>query len=498
MHRLIMLQRRGGIRRFRDRGSMVETRRTKISARPEITARPQGTAIKEIFAPILVLSILVFLLGLVIGAPLWAEPVSQNGSGQQDSTVGESALWANPGSSSPKRALKFSALTDSTAEGAWVPGYGEKERGTYGFEQFGNLRLEAPLRDRGTVFLALNVQAASGTRVSSLQQGSPALTMGEGYASAVELERLSYRLESESADWEAGLLRIPFGFGQAWRPTDFLNPPNPLTPDARPRGVLGTVYTVYPSDLSLFRFFASAGEDPKRVNGAGAVGGICAELHESTFSIQGWYALQAPSRGKERPDHRFGFSYKWDGEVAFVLDTLYTLEGDALATGRWYDREWNPLRGLQAAAGVDGSWGDFVAFLQYLYNGPGVLDPGDSLASLYDTSRGDWRSLPPASRAVRVDVPVKELNRKNYLYGSLLYRLNDYTNLTLNGTVNLDDGSWVPAVSISHEPFQGFSLQATLRVFLDPDLWGIGPTGELGPLHTGKRGDFVVKAQVRF
>jgi len=492
------------MRRIRGMRRSGERRRTEIptwmvsTAGMESSARLKRPASMGISAPIFSLPILVFLLGLVIGAPLWAEPVSQNGSGQQDSTVGESALGANPGSSSPKRALKFSALTDSTAEGAWVPGYGEKERGTYGFEQFGNIRLEAPLRDRGTVFLALNVQAASGTRVSSLQQGSPALTMGKGYASAVELERLYYRLESESADWEAGLLRIPFGFGQAWRPTDFLNPPNPLTPDARPRGVLGTVYTFYPSDLSLFRFFASAGEDPTRVNGAGGVGGILAELHEPAFSVQGWYSLQAPSRGKERPDHRFGFSCKWDGEVAFVLDALYTLEGDAIATGNWYDRNWNPLRGLQATAGIDGSWGDFVALLQYLYNGPGVLDSGDSLANLYDTSGGDWRSLPPASRAVRVDVPVKELNRKNYLYGSLLYRLNDYTNLTLNGTVNLDDGSWVPAVSISHEPFQGFTLQATLRVFLDPDLWGTGPAGELGPLHTGRRGDFVVKVQVRF
>lgn len=435
---------------------------------------------------------------MVADAAPWVDSASQDSNGQQDSTTAGSALWGNPGSSSLKRALKFSALTDSTVEGAWVPGYGEKDRGTYGFEQYGNLRLEAPLSNRGTVFLALNVQAASGTRVSSLQQGSSSLTMGKGYASAVELERLYYRLESESADWEAGLLRIPFGFGQAWRPTDFLNPPNPLTPDARPRGVLGTVYTFYPSDLSLFRFFASAGEDPTRVNGAGALGGILAELHESAFSVQGWYALQAPSQGKERPDHRFGFSCKWDGEVAFVLDALYTLEGDAFATGNWYDRNWNPLRGLQAAAGVDGSWGDFVALLQYLYNGPGVLDLGDSLTSLYDPSGADWRRIAPANRAVRVDVPVKELNRKNYLYGSLLYRIDDYTNLTLSGTVNLDDGSWVSMISISHEPFQGFTLQATLRVFLDPYLWGIGPAGELGPLHTGRRGDFVVKAQVRF
>ncbi|MCX7788590.1 MAG: hypothetical protein N2442_12950, partial [Spirochaetes bacterium] len=147
---------------------------------------------------------------------------------------------------------QFSIVMESTAQGAWVPGYGSDEKGTFGFEQYGNLRLEAPLNRWGKVYVAGNVLAASG---SSLERAVTTST-GQGYGSLVELERLYYRLETESSDWETGLLRIPFGFGQAFRPTDFLNPPNPLNPDARPRGVLGTVYTLYPTDSILFRVYA--------------------------------------------------------------------------------------------------------------------------------------------------------------------------------------------------------------------------------------------------
>ena len=455
---------------------------------------------RSVLTPLIVL----LFLGLATGAARGADTINSmvdSGSSSGDSrsiVAGYGHSVADPSSAARLNPWRFSMVMDTTAEGTWVRGYGSPDRGRYGFEQYGNLRLEAPLQNQGKVFAAINVQAASGTLVPVLStQGVTAVSMGEGYASSVELERLYYRVEGESYEGEAGLLRIPFGFGQAWRPTDFLNPPNPLNPGARPPGVLAAVWTIYPSDFTLLRFFVSSGPDPSQVHGEGVLGGVSGEVHNPTYSMQGWYALQAPYQGKERPDHRVGLSFKWDGVVAFVLDALYTLEGDAVATGWWYDRRWNPLRGLQAAAGLDGSWGEFIYLVQYLYNGQGALDPGDSLGELYDSSPGDWRVLPPERRVVRTGTPLQELNRKHYLFGSLLYKMDDYTRLTLSSTVNLDDGSWVPAVSIEREPFQGFTLQVTARLFLDPHELGIGPAGEWGPLHTGKRGDFVVKVQVR-
>ncbi|MCX7788170.1 MAG: hypothetical protein N2442_10795, partial [Spirochaetes bacterium] len=388
---------------------------------------------------------------------------------------------------------QFSIVMESTAQGAWVPGYGGDEKGTFGFEQYGNLRLEAPLNRWGEVYVAGNVLAASG---SSLERGATTST-GQGYGSIVELERLYYRLETESSDWETGLLRIPFGFGQAFRPTDFLNPPNPLNPDARPRGVLGTVYTLYPTDSIIFRVYASLGKDPKQTDVAGASAGISGELHVPSSSIQGMYVFQAPEAGEQRPNHRMGLSFKWDGDVALTLDALYTLWGDSLATNQWYDRSWHPALGLQAAAGLDASLGSFIFLLQYFYNGGGPLNPKDSLAKLYEPSMGDWKSLPPNQRIVRSDVPIGDWNRRNYLHSSLLYKVDDYTRFTLSSTMNLDDGSFVPAISFEHEPFQGFSLQGTLRVFLDSHVWGLGPAGELGPLHTGKRADCTVKGRIR-
>lgn len=413
--------------------------------------------------------------------------------------VGHGQTLSNDQAPPEQNKLRFSVVADTTVEGAWVPGYGGSEKGAYGFEQYGNLRLEAPLKEWGKVYVAVNVLAASGTALpgissTSIGQGS----MGQGYGSIVELERLYYRLETEAVDWETGLLRIPFGFGQAFRPMDFLNPPSPLHPDARPRGVLGTLYTQYPSETTLVRIFAASGPDPTQTDGSGALAGISGELHVPSSSVQVLYALQAPRTGEKRPTHRLGLSYKWDGEVSITLDALYTLWGDALATNRWYDRTWHPILGLQLTAGLDASFGDFIAFIQYLYNGSGPLEPKDPLSELYDPSRGNWRDLPPDKRLYRSDLPIGEWNRRNYLFASLLYKVNDYTRLSLSSTVNLDDGSLVPAAILEHEPFQGLTVQLTLRVFLDPALWGIGPEGELGPLHTGKRGDCSVKVRIRF
>ncbi len=176
----------------------------------------------------------------------------------------------------------------------------------------------------------------------------------------------------------------------------------------------------------------------------------------------------------------------------------HLLEGDSLATGRWYDRDWNPLQGLQAAVG--GGWilgGTSSLWFSICTTGREFWIR--EIPSNYSTIRrdGDWKKLPPERRALRTDVPVQELKRKNYLYGSILYKLDDYTRFTLSSTLGLDDGSFVPALMLEHEPFQGVLWQVTLRGFLDPDVWGVGSTGELGPLHSGRRADLTVKVRLR-
>ncbi|GAB4366688.1 MAG: hypothetical protein Kow009_03490 [Spirochaetales bacterium] len=406
---------------------------------------------------------------------------------------------------------QFSGVADSTARSAWGYDYGEGGKGYTGLEEFANLRLKAPVGEQGMVFAAVNLAAASGTALSLVPAGQTGTVAepyvsGKGYASALELERLYIRLEGEETDLEAGLLRIPFGFGQAFRPTDFLNPPNPLFPDARPRGSLGAVYTMYPTGLCIVRLFYVGGEDPLKTTGAGVIGGVSGEIHGPKASAQGFYVFQAPggsagagvgidgglvsSIPSSRPIHRFGLAIKLESEASFVLDALYN----------WYDRSWTGWQGLQAALGVDYSIlkGKLIMVVQYLYNGQGTLNPGDRLSRLYEPDAGRWEDVSPEERTLRSDIPIGELNRKNYLNGGATYQFSDYTRATFSCTAGLDDGSLVPLLSVEHEPLQGLLVSASFQIFLDGKALGYGSYGELGPAHAGKWGELTLKARVRF
>jgi hypothetical protein len=411
--------------------------------------------------------------------------------------------------------FRLSGIVDSSFRAALAPDYGADGGwdGAFstGFEQFANLRFQAPAGERATVFAAVNLAAASGTALPVYAAGAGEAagsgrivlhpySAGKGYASALELERLYFRVEGEESDIEAGLMRIAFGYGQAWRPLDFLNPPNPLFPDARPRGSLGAAVTTYPSDLWTGRFFLVSGEDPLETNGEGTTAGAAAEYHGPAASLQVLYAVRAPVSGFSRPAHRFGLSLKAEAGAAFVLEGLYTLEGDAAATGRLYGRPWDPLRGLQASAGADYSFfgGKLVTMVQYLYNGAGVIGRGGALDGLYDPAGGEWTSLPPGERTLRGDIPLADLNRRNYLSASLTRLIDDYTRAALFCVAGLDDGSLVPVLSAEHEPFQGLLLSLSLRLPLDRRVLGSDSPGELGPLHTGTAAEISLKARLRF
>ncbi len=343
-----------------------------------------------------------------------------------------------------------------------------------GSEQYANLRLKAAAGERGTVYAASNFVAASGSLVPLVLGESEADTpadaaftavspfvVGAGYAAAIELERLYYRLAGDDFDVEAGLLRPAFGYGQAWSPSDFLSARNPLLPDARPRGVLAATGSVYPGDDVKLKAFAVAGGDPLKTNGDGSIFGLAGDWHAKRGSVQGLYALESAAGGWDEKVHNFGLSIKVEAGAALVVDALY--QSDA--------GKWNGLQGLRAGAGIDYSFldGDLYAVCQYLYSGDGELELDDGLA------------------------------RHNYLYTALSYRIDDYTNASLACVAGLDDMSALPSLSIEHEPFQGLTLHLSSRVPLDKPVLGLGgDDGELGPGLTGMRGELMVKARVRF
>jgi len=343
----------------------------------------------------------------------------------------------------------------------------------YGVEQYANLRLKADAGDSASVYAAVNLIAASGANAAALA-GAGLYTAGDNYAAALELERLYVSLRGERTDADFGLMRLAFGYGQAFRPSDFLNPPNPLVADARPRGSLGAVVKAYTPAGGKLAAFVVAGADPLAIDGSGILLGASADAHFSRASVQGLYAYRTPDGESSLGVHRAGLSVKLEATVGIALDATYALlPADGVG-----------LDGLEAAVGVDYSFmdGKLYALAQYLYNGPGMLDPDEDLTRLY---------------AAGADIGV--YNRRNYALVQAQYSFSDYTRAGLSCLAGLDDLSFSPALSVEHEPFQGMTVTVIARAALDErTLTGSGERGELGPERAGAYASVSATAKLRF
>jgi len=226
-------------------------------------------------------------------------------------------------------------------------------------------------------------------------------------------------------------LRLPFGYGLVWGPTDFLNPKNPLKPDARPRAVLGVGLSYYPSDeLKLMGFYAA----PRSVfseEGKGSRIGISMDKHSEKVSIQTLYSFETPDVNTDNGIHRAGFSLKADLLAGIVIETLYTYNHD----------EKTKTDGLSFSIGADYSLldGNLIALAEYLYNG--------------NTS----------STAFNLETNLLGLPNTHYLYTSLTLRFNDYTNINAALVSSFNDVSFTPVVTLNHDLFQGAVLTVMLQ-----------------------------------
>lgn len=358
-------------------------------------------------------------------------------------------------------------------------GAGEADDFSYGIEAVANLRMQAKIKDKGVFYGAFNLIAVSGTALDSavalggMNAGTlstSALVAGENYAAALELERLYFRVTGEYLDVDTGLMRLAFGYGQVFGSSDFLNPRNPLFPDARPRGILGSAVSVYPADTAKVLAFATAPKNPFNSNGGGFLFGLSGDKHWDKVSLQVLYAVETPQEGSAFGIHRGGLSLKADVAVGLVADMLYT-----------YNHETTEgMDGLSAGAGVDYSFynGNFYVLAEYLFNG-----------STSATARSAGN-------------PTGFANQ-HYLYAMLRYAFNDYTSTSLACIASFEDLSCAPILSVEHELFQGLTLSFSGRLPLDRDVFsGNGERGELGPIppgaEAGTRFLFTAKARLRF
>jgi len=328
-----------------------------------------------------------------------------------------------------------------------------------GFEEYANIRFQTKIRDKAAVYGAVNLIAASGIyainarEMTSYSSGYPlnqiSYVYGENYIAGVELERLYFRLSGESINFDGGLMRLPFGYGQVWGSSDFLNPKNPLKPEARPRAILGAAFFWYPTEETKLSAFYSAPRDPFSQYDNSFVG-LAFDKHWVKASIQTLYCYETPSESIYYGIHRAGFSVKADLEIGLVIDALYTYNPD----------DWTKQDGLSFSAGADYSFfdGKLIVLAEYLFNGNA------------------------SSTAFNPKTNLLGFSNNNYLYTSFTWRFNDYTNISAALISGLDDVSFTPVLTLNHDLFQGVTLTITAQVPVDRALFSDdGNRGELGP-----------------
>jgi hypothetical protein len=351
-----------------------------------------------------------------------------------------------------------SGILDSSV--SFQAGTGDAPDFSSGFEEYANIRFQSKLRDRAAVFGAVNLTAASGNyaanakEMAGLKTGSTlnptSYVYGENYIAGIELERLYFRLSGESVDFNGGLMRLPFGFGQVWGPSDFLNPKNPLKPDARARAILGAAFFWYPAEDAKLSAFYSAPRDPFSQKGAGSFLGLSFDKHWNKASIQTLYCFETPKTDLNYGIHRAGLSVKADLVIGLVIDALYT-----------YNRETEiKPDGLSFSAGADYSFFDGKLFFlaEYLYNGK------------------------TSSTAFNPETNLLGFSNKKYLYTSLTLRFNDFTNMSAALISGFDDVSFTPVLALNHELFQGTTLTITAQAPIDRALiYRDDRHGEFGP-----------------
>jgi len=366
--------------------------------------------------------------------------------------------------------VTVSGLLDSAV--SLRAGAGDSPAFSYGVEEYANIRMQAKLREFATVFCDVNFIASAGdpayiaAMMSGLTAngGIAASSLSPSYFAVIEPERLYFRINTEIIRLDGGLLRLPFGYGLVWRPTDFLNPVNPLLPDARLRGVLGAGLSWYATDTLKLAGFGAAPRNAISQSGEGGHMGLMFEQQWDKIDMQAMYFFESPQTGSNLGIHRMGVSLKADLELGIVLDALYSYNHDA----------GTELDGLSLSAGFDYSFfkGDLIVLVEYLYNG-----------ETSSTSRKGGGSFA----------------NEHYLYTGFTWRFDDLTTAGLALVSCFSDVSFTPIVSFNRDLFQGATLIFSAQIPLDRDLFsGDGNHGELGPFSLHRYFDSNVKLRLRF
>lgn len=365
-------------------------------------------------------------------------------------------------------------------EGIVISGVAESTVGTlldtggswnFAAEQYANFRIAAPVGDTGMFHAAFNVFAVA--------------TPETGIETEGEVERLYVLFRFDTSDVYTGLLRIPFGYGMGIRPTDIVNPQNPLFPDARLQGVLASLVAWYPKDEVRVQGFAAQRSNEifggQSITFSGeSLFGISLDRHNPFISLQGLAMTTIPGENPDAYLLHFGLSLKFDATVGVALDALVTTDGKSeFAEGR-------ENAAFAAALGCDYSFfdGDFFILLQYFYTSTGLLSRDDSVSGFLEEHE-QINSNELSFKSVQNSGTT--YLRRHYGYLTALYNHSDYARLQVSVLASFLDISCFSTIRHEFELAQGVTLISMLAVPLDQTVFGKKSEGALGPDVTGLR-----------
>ena len=338
-------------------------------------------------------------------------------------------LISTPSAQNRAGGLSFSGIFESSVSASVADN--DAHTLSYGLEEYANIRMQSRVGENATFYGALNLIAAAGDYALRASAMGANVDIGENYTAAIELERLYFRIKTETMNFDGGLMRLPFGFSTVWGPLDFLNPKNPLKPDARPRAVLGGGMSWFPIDDFKVQGFAVTGRDPLANNSG--IAGVAADRHWDKLSAQALYAFERSDRfatGYEEPHywtHRAGLSLKADIVMGVIAEMLYTHN----------ENIDDKLDGLSLSVGFDYSLFDakLIILAEYLRNGQ---------SSSTSISSGGYF----------ID--------DDYFYAGLTWRFSDFTTA---GAALITSATGEDAlITFGHELFQGVSLAAMAQI----------------------------------
>ena len=373
-----------------------------------------------------------------------------------------------------------------------------------GWSTFANLRLKAG-GENLSFFLSANVTAVSGFYT----QAAPTPV-------SVGLERLYFRAGGEAVDVEAGLIRIARGYGYVFSPLDLFNPrdaTNSVDPQARPVGKWGIHASFFPGDLWKIEAFGLAPDNPlekgmwgSRLGGATtfSLGAVNVDLLASLFFPE--IALDRDPASVSLPPYTSndfsvvtGFAVKADVKVGLFVEAVYRFDRKVFRQGTYDGRTFHGFEELEAAAGVDYTFGDIYLLAEYSFYGPGHVAWGESLDVLYLSPA--WKDYSPLDRFALLDPSKKPLSfaRHDYLFLLSRYSAAQDLSLGISCLAGLDDLSALLTAFADYEVMQGLTLQASVLLPVDRRLLdSSAEPGEWGSTALGFHQLWGLAAKVRF